>query len=188
MIVRMRSHCRDETAANKVHVTFLRRRLLEAPANNISMASGSDSVNQSELLNRFKALMLKRGIGIGSLMNGSADEFNLVMAAASLTLRGQSQNEFRVNDSLKQWLGGAGQCIETDHVELRRWLVDSGLWVRDGFGREYTMAVPVPERFSAVVAALEGVDQSALATSTRSEHSEKRAARKAAWQSQVAQE
>jgi hypothetical protein len=46
-------------------------------------------------------------------------------------------NEPEVNQALKAALAGAARCLATDHVELRRWLVDAGWLERDGFGRQY---------------------------------------------------
>jgi hypothetical protein len=152
-----------------------------------SFTNGFDRVNQNQVVHQFKTLLMKRGIGIGSLLNGSSNDFNVLLAAASLSLRGTQQDEFQVNLSLKQWLEGPGQFVQTDHVEIRRWLVDMGLWVRDGFGREYSIAHPVPERFSVAVAAIAGIEQSAFAEAARREHHEKRAARKAAWLAQATQ-
>jgi hypothetical protein len=42
-----------------------------------------------------------------------------------------------VNRVLGAWLEGPGAMLRTDHVELRRWLVDAGFVSRDGFGRAY---------------------------------------------------
>ena len=49
-----------------------------------------------------------------------------------------------VNVHLKQALQGAARCLDTDHVELRRWLCDAGWLQRDGWGRAYQRAAPQP--------------------------------------------
>ena len=50
------------------------------------------------------------------------------MAAAALAFDPQREySEAEVNEVLKAWLAGAGAMLATDHVELRRWLVDCGL-------------------------------------------------------------
>jgi tRNA(adenine34) deaminase len=38
---------------------------------------------------------------------------------------------------LKEFLGSAGAMLDTDHVELRRWLVDTGFVRRSDFGSDY---------------------------------------------------
>ena len=84
---------------------------------------------------RLRALVVKRGLGLGLL---SSDKRRLVLAlAASQFEAGQAYPEQAVNALLTNWLSGGGEMLRTDHVELRRWLVDLGFVERDGFGRAY---------------------------------------------------
>jgi hypothetical protein len=46
-------------------------------------------------------------------------------------------SEAEVNAKLKASLAAESAFLRTDHVELRRWLVDTGWWRRDGFGKAY---------------------------------------------------
>ena len=81
------------------------------------------------------SLVVKDGVAIGLL--GQRDR-DLVLALAARALEpGQAYSESRVNDQLSAWLEGTGAMLRTDHVELRRWLVDAGYVARDGFGRAY---------------------------------------------------
>ena len=68
--------------------------------------------------------------------------------------------------------------LATDHVELRRWLVDFRVLERDGFGRAYTTGTPAA---GISTAALEfaGVDLAALAHEAREADTARRAERKA---------
>ena len=50
---------------------------------------------------------------------------------------GRSRTEREVNNQLLDWLAHKGSMLVTDHVELRRVLVNVGLLARDGFGRLY---------------------------------------------------
>ena len=50
---------------------------------------------------------------------------------------GTQVTEAQANDLLRQALGAQAAFLGTDHVELRRWLVDTHWWSRDGFGRAY---------------------------------------------------
>jgi hypothetical protein len=134
---------------------------------------------------RFKTLVVKRGVSIGALFDSAVEDFDLCVGAASLCLQGGTLSEIQVNEALKHWLAGPGQFLDVDHVELRRWLVDMGLWERDGYGRAYQRSQPAAERFADVLGALSGVDQFTLAADVGKAHAEARAARKAAWQART---
>ena len=54
-------------------------------------------------------------------------------------------------------LAGPGWMLATDHVDLRRWLVDCRLLERDGYGLRY-MRSEAAEAWQATLAALDGVD------------------------------
>jgi hypothetical protein len=73
---------------------------------------------------------------------------------------------------------GAACWLRSDHVELRRWLVDAGLLLRDGYGRVYRAAVPqaLPSAWSA---ALQQAAQACLALDTAAVVGAERAARRA---------
>ena len=65
-------------------------------------------------------------------------DFALLMAAAAHAFApDRTYTEPEVNERLRAWLAGAGAMLDVDHVELRRWLVDTGALARDGFGRAY---------------------------------------------------
>jgi hypothetical protein len=85
--------------------------------------------------------------------------------------------EAEVNAALKAWLAGPGAMLDIDHVELRRWLVDSRLWTRDGYGRAYERATP-PPALAPIVAALAQVDLAAEAEAARRTLAEDRAVRR----------
>lgn len=87
---------------------------------------------------RLAALVVKEGVSLGLL--GDADR-SLVLALAACALpAGRAHREADVNQLLGNWLEGPGAMLRTDHVELRRWLVDAGFVSRDGFGRAYVRA------------------------------------------------
>jgi hypothetical protein len=86
--------------------------------------------------------------------------------------------------------------LATDHVELRRWLVDFRVLARDGFGRVYRCTVgaarrpsereqfaagsPAPE-IAGLVSELAGIDLARLARSARAHDALRRAERKERW-------
>ncbi len=95
---------------------------------------------------RYSILAVRRGITLGALYSTSVGDFALVLAAAAAAVApGRNYTEREVNDILRDWLAGAGAMLEVDHVELRRWLVDTRLLTRDGFGRAYARGSPAPE-------------------------------------------
>jgi hypothetical protein len=127
----------------------------------------------------FERLAVKRGVTLGGLASGRYDEFRVALAAAAVRVpAGAAHREKDINDILADFLARAGAMLATDHVELRRWLVDNRLLSRDGFGRRYERA-PTPETFASYIAAFDGVDLDRIAANARAEESKARAARRA---------
>jgi hypothetical protein len=136
---------------------------------------------EAPALTAFRRLAVKRGLLLGVLHSQRHADFVVVMAAAAQSLvPGHEYSEGEVNDQLKAFLSQAGAMLATDHVELRRWLVDFGLVERDGFGRRYVRAI-APEGFSAAVAGLTDIDLVSVARDACTADVETRAARKARW-------
>jgi hypothetical protein len=130
---------------------------------------------------RFAALAIRRGIALGALQSASVRDFNLVLAAAATAFPPErSYTEREVNERLRGFLGGAGAMLATDHVELRRWLVDFRVLERDGYGRVYARAVPADD-IAELARELAGIDLGALARDARAADAAHRAERKAWW-------
>lgn len=138
------------------------------------------------------ALALKRGVGLGGL---SVETRAWALAVAARCLphgEGDAHGDVEagVNRRLRAVLAGDAAFLDTDHVELRRWLVDSAWWRRDGFGRRYhrTPAAALPPLLAAIDAALEQALSDGAASSLgerlsahRDAEAARRAARQAAW-------
>jgi len=78
---------------------------------------------------RLGSLVLKKGVHIGAL---SEPDRALVLALAANAIEpGRPHREDDVNRLLLDWLADVGAMLHTDHVELRRWLVDGGYVSRD---------------------------------------------------------
>jgi hypothetical protein len=130
---------------------------------------------------RFAVLAIKRDIALGALLSTSPRDFERVLAAAaSGFVPGREYSERDVNDILRTFLGSAGAMLATDHVELRRWLVDFRVLERDGFGRAYTIGNPA-DGIAAAAREFAGVDLAALAREAREADVARRAERKARW-------
>ena len=127
----------------------------------------------------FRRLAVKQHVLLGGLTGARAREFDVALAAAATTLpEGATMTEPEVNEALKAWLAGPGSMLDTDHVELRRWLIDTRLWKRDGYGRSYSRAAP-PPALASIVAALDGIDQAVEASAARALLTAQRAERRA---------
>ncbi len=130
---------------------------------------------------RFAALAVRRRLSLGVMHAANPRDFALVLAAAARAF--DAAREYRerdVNDALRAWLQGPGAMLDVDHVELRRWLVDTGVLARDGFGRAYALGTPRAD-VAAAVAALAPHDPAALAQAACGADAARRAERKARW-------
>ena len=125
-------------------------------------------------------LFVKAGVSIGGL---SEAQRRLVLGLVWAGLPTTPMSERDVNEALKAELARAANFLDTDHVELRRWLVDAGWLARDGFGREYqrVAGAALPPTLQPLAAAFEGVDTDAIAAATRAAHTAEREARQRAW-------
>jgi len=98
---------------------------------------------------RLAALVVKDGVSLGLLAEG--DRALVLALAASAIEPGRAHREADVNRVLESWLAGPGALLRTDHVELRRWLVDAGFASRDGFGRAYVRGEAEAARATALL-------------------------------------
>lgn len=136
------------------------------------------------LLQRLSRLVVKNGVGLGLL---AADERTLALAAIWAALPAEAVlNESQLNEQLKAQLAGPAAWLDTDHVELRRWLVDAGFVQRDGYGREYRRVPDAYTHHPQLACALNGIDTAAFALAQRHAHAAARAERRERWQAQAA--
>jgi len=133
-------------------------------------------------LDSFRKLAIARGLALAGLVSGRRLDFVVVTAAATLVFAtGRDYSEREVNALLGEWLAGPGAMLASDHVELRRTLVDCRLLRRDGYGRRYGRGA-APDGWQAPLAALADVDLAAEACAARTADAERRAERKAQWE------
>jgi hypothetical protein len=131
---------------------------------------------------RFRKIAIKRGLTPGALLDACPEDFDLLL----LSLRrefpvARTVAECEVNEILYLWLQSTGGMLDVDHVELRRWLVDLSILSRDAYGRAYSLA-SLPSRLATLAADVAGVDFSREFADANAQESQKRAARKLAWQ------
>jgi Uncharacterized protein conserved in bacteria (DUF2087) len=127
-------------------------------------------------------LVQKDHVALGGLTRPELQQA-LALAWAALP-QGLVCTEPQINDHLKRVLQGAAACLGTDHVELRRWLVDAGWLQRDGYGREYRVPAwqALQPDLQAVAEPLRGLDVSAWVAGQRQARQAAREARRREWQ------
>ena len=131
---------------------------------------------------RFRKLAIKRGLLPGALLDASPDDFHLLMLSLRREFaKSREYTEGEVNALIVKWLSLAGGMLDVDHVEVRRWLVDMGMLARDAYGRAYSVA-PLPPHLSMLNAGIAQLDFAREFADANARESQKRAARKAAWQ------
>ena len=112
---------------------------------------------------RLESLVLKSGLHLGLLSD--ADRALVLALAACGIESGPTLREDEVNRRLSDWLADVGAMVQTDHVELRRWLVDAGYLARDGWGYAYVRG---PAELDLARQVLRTTDGTALASAVRS--------------------
>lgn len=133
-------------------------------------------------LEPLEPLVCKQGVALGGLSPAERDRA-LAVAAASVG-PGEPLTEAQVNARLKASLAAEAAFLHTDHVELRRWLVDTGWWRRDTYGQRYE-AVAVEDlrpEVQALARAVRRVDLAAWAAALREAAAAQRERRRRAWE------
>ena len=143
------------------------------------------TMNETKSIDRFAALAVRTGLSLGVLYSARIGDFHLLLAAASRAFAAdRTYSERDVNDVLRAWLAREGSMLAVDHVELRRWLVDSHVLVRDDYGRAYVLGQPASE-IAAVAMAIAGADLAQIAADARTRDAKAREERKRKWNATV---
>ena len=136
-------------------------------------------MDTTSLIASLERLAIKQGVTLGNLQR---NDWQLVMALAARCLPAAAVwREAGVNAALKGWLASTGAMLRVDHVELRRTLIDAGLWQRDGFGHAYWRSATLSDAsLAALVVLLAEVNGEQIVDVARARHSAARAQRKVA--------
>lgn len=140
-------------------------------------------MDEIEYERRLRKLAVREGMTFATLI--SLDGGDRAALSASIVSRfdpAAVYTEREVNDRLKAWLAGAGSMFGTDHVNLRRLLVDTQVLRRTSDCTEYRLQ---PEAAAAVPAELAAIDAAAIVADARNDAEVRRSARKAAWMKQT---
>jgi hypothetical protein len=145
------------------------------------MTHGEIRMTTNAYIERLEALAPRQGLSLGGMHSASPADFALMLAAAAQSFTPATvYTEREVNGRLRAMLAGVGLMLAVDHVELRRWLVDTGVLTRDGFGRANTPGVPSPA-IAVAIEALAGHDLDAIARTARERDAARREARRSQW-------
>jgi len=146
----------------------------------------AEAITEAQWHERMARMSRRHGVLLSSLRERDASDFELVLASAALHLPAEGTiDERAANELLKQFLTGAGSFVDTDHVELRRWLADLGYLQRSDRGSEYRRG-RLPPWLQAAASGLDAERLTASVAAAQVADAERRASRKAAWLAQQA--
>jgi len=147
----------------------------------MSASFAAVQISAEAWLERLAQLATRNGLLLSTVRERDARDFELLLASATLFLpAGQLLDERGANGCLRQFLDTAGAMLDTDHVELRRWLADLGFVHRTDRGTDYRRGV-LPAWLAAAAAVLSAGALAEAVRTARSARDRDRAARKAAW-------
>ncbi len=146
--------------------------------------SAQPAISRAGWLERLGQLAARNGLLLSTVRERDLRDFELLLASASLFLpAAQLLSERDANAQLRRFLQTAGAMLDTDHVELRRWLADLGFIHRSDYGTDYRRGT-LPAWLRDAAAALDDEQLAAAAATARDAKVQERAARKAAWLAQ----
>ena len=145
------------------------------------MTTAQASISSAGWLERLAQLGVRQGVHLASLQQKDGRDFELVFASAMLFFpHDRLLDERAANGVLKRFLATAGAMLDTDHVELRRWLVDAGFVQRSDFGSDYRRGT-LPEWLRDAAAGLDEAKLAATVRDARDARDAQREAKKQAW-------
>ena len=132
-----------------------------------------------EFTRRLSKLALRDGMTFATLATLGVNDRSVVVATIAAKFDPAAlYAEPEVNQRLKDWLASIAANVATDHVSLRRWLVDTQVLSRTDECTDYRLAPAALGRLRDIAKSL---DCQAIAERVRLEDEQARVARKAAW-------
>jgi len=139
------------------------------------------SITVERWLQRLAELGRRRGMAIGTLLGSARADLDLLLASATLHLPAEAGlSEREASDRLCVFLATAGAMLDTDHAELRRWLVDLGFVTRSDRGADYRRGA-LPAWLRQAAGELDAPRLAAAVEQARERQETQRQARKQAW-------
>lgn len=132
-------------------------------------------------LGRLGQLALRHGVHLSTLQEKDGSDLELLFASAALAFPAdQLMREQDANEILKRFLATAGVMVATDHVELRRWMVDTGFLQRSDYGTDYRRGT-IPAWLADAARTLEFERVADTVAHARSANESQRETRRQAW-------
>jgi tRNA(adenine34) deaminase len=145
------------------------------------MADETAHISVAAWLERIAQLAVRQGVHLASLQQKDGRDLELVFASAALAFPDDRLlDERSANEILKSFLDSAGAMLATDHVELRRWLVDTGFVRRSDYGTDYRRGT-FPDWLADAAGELDAGRIAAAVRGAREARDAQREARRQAW-------
>src|SRR6185436_19542469 len=143
-------------------------------------------MDTQEFERRLRALALREGMTFSTFATLRRSDRTVLLTTIVRCFDPEAvYRERDVNEILKQWLASAGAMVETDHVNMRRWLVDTNVLVRTPDCAEYRLHPGIAQRDDIEPAPdVAAIDAGAVVLAARQSARETRARRKAEWLAQ----
>jgi tRNA(adenine34) deaminase len=139
------------------------------------------SITPAGWLERLAQLAVRQGVHLSTLQQKDGRDLELIFASASLYFPGDRLlDERAANDVLKRFLDSGGAMIATDHVELRRWMVDTGFLRRSDYGTDYRRGT-LPDWLAEAAQVLGAGQIGRTVTEAREARDAEREARRQTW-------
>ena len=139
------------------------------------------AITATEWLDRMSQLALRHGVHLSTLQQKDGRDLDLLFAGAALAFpQDASLNEQDANEILKRFLASAGVMVSTDHVELRRWMVDTGFLQRSDYGTDYRRG-SMPDWLAEAAATIDFERIAGAVALARSADKSQRETRRQAW-------
>src|SRR5678816_4101403 len=139
------------------------------------------AITVADWLDRMAQLALRHGVHLSTLQQKDGRDLELFFAGAALAFPPDvTLSEHDSNEILKRFLASAGVMVSTDHVELRRWMVDTGFLQRSDFGTDYRRGT-IPEWLSEAAQQLDFERIAKTVAQSRSANEAQRETRRQAW-------
>jgi tRNA(adenine34) deaminase len=146
----------------------------------------SEPISVEGWLLRLAELSRRQGLAIGTLLGAARADLDLLLASAALHLpHDDGLNEREASLRLREFLSGTGAMLDTDHAELRRWLVDLGFVARSDRGDDYRRGA-LPAWLQDAARELDAKRLAAAVEAARRAHDDERQMRKQAWLARAA--
>src|SRR5512147_804043 len=145
------------------------------------MAEEIAKLSSAAWLERLAQLAIRQGVHLSTLQQKDGRDLELIFASCWLGFPADRVlDERAANDVLRSFLDGAGIMLDSDHVELRRWMVETGFILRSDYGTDYRRGI-LPAWLAEAAASLDAGQIADAVTTARTAHDSRREARRQAW-------